>query len=172
VRVRDFAVWRFEGGKLPEISAIQDQFLLLNQIGYLPEEVYVALRVLADGRRRAPKAGRTCTGGGAGPVLTLYGCRYVDSVGRVRAAMCRYRGINGPPSFLPGPRESRVSGSANQNPLHVRHGNPVMCRPPGQPAYQVVRPDLKASGRAMRTPVTHADPFAVMTEMTANGFIR
>jgi hypothetical protein len=35
-----FAVWRFEGGKVPEITTIQDQFALLKRIGYLPEEVY------------------------------------------------------------------------------------------------------------------------------------
>jgi predicted ester cyclase len=37
--VRDFAVWRFEDGKVAEISTIQDQFALLKQIGYLQEEV-------------------------------------------------------------------------------------------------------------------------------------
>jgi ketosteroid isomerase-like protein len=42
VEVRDFAVWRFEDGKVAEISTIQDQFALLKQIGYFPEEVYAA----------------------------------------------------------------------------------------------------------------------------------
>jgi predicted ester cyclase len=34
--VRDFAAWRFEDGKVAEISTIQDQFALLKQIGYFP----------------------------------------------------------------------------------------------------------------------------------------
>jgi hypothetical protein len=42
VRVPDFATWRFEDGKVVEISTIQDQFALLRQIGYLPGEVYAA----------------------------------------------------------------------------------------------------------------------------------
>jgi len=42
VEVRDFAVWRFEDGKVAEISTIQDQFGLLKQIGYFPVEVYAA----------------------------------------------------------------------------------------------------------------------------------
>ena len=42
VEVRDFAVWRFEDGKVSEISTIQDQFGLPKQIGYFPEEVYAA----------------------------------------------------------------------------------------------------------------------------------
>jgi len=36
VEVRDFAVWRFNDGKVAEISTTQDQFSLLKQIGYLP----------------------------------------------------------------------------------------------------------------------------------------
>ena len=31
--VRDFAVWRFEDGKVAEIWTIKDQFALLKQIG-------------------------------------------------------------------------------------------------------------------------------------------
>jgi predicted ester cyclase len=42
VAVRDFAVWRFADGKVTEISTIQDQFALLKQIGYFPEEAYAA----------------------------------------------------------------------------------------------------------------------------------
>ena len=42
VEVRDFAVWRFEDGKVVEISTIQDQFGLLKQIGYFPEGGYAA----------------------------------------------------------------------------------------------------------------------------------
>jgi hypothetical protein len=42
VAVPDFAVWRFEDGKVVEISMIQDQFSLLKQIGYLSDEVYPA----------------------------------------------------------------------------------------------------------------------------------
>ncbi len=38
VQVRDFAVWRFAGGTVAEISTIQDQITLLKQIGYLPED--------------------------------------------------------------------------------------------------------------------------------------
>jgi len=41
-QVRDFAVWRFEDDKVAENSTIQDQFLLLKRIGYLPEDVYAA----------------------------------------------------------------------------------------------------------------------------------
>ena len=37
VEVRDFAVWRFEDGKVAKISTIQDQFALLKQIGYFPK---------------------------------------------------------------------------------------------------------------------------------------
>jgi predicted ester cyclase len=42
VAVPGFAVWRCEGGKVVEISTIQDQFSLLKQIGYLPGEVCAA----------------------------------------------------------------------------------------------------------------------------------
>lgn len=42
VEIADFAVWRFEDGKVAEISTIQDQFALLKQIGYLPDEVRAA----------------------------------------------------------------------------------------------------------------------------------
>ena len=42
VGVPGFAVWRFEGGKVAEISTIQDQFALIKQIGYLPDGVYAA----------------------------------------------------------------------------------------------------------------------------------
>jgi predicted ester cyclase len=42
VEVWDFAVWRFVGGKVAEISTIQHQFALLKQIGYFPEEIYAA----------------------------------------------------------------------------------------------------------------------------------
>lgn len=42
VEVPDFAVWRFEGGKVAEISTLQDQLALLKQIGYLPGEVRAA----------------------------------------------------------------------------------------------------------------------------------
>jgi predicted ester cyclase len=42
VEIADFAVWRFEDGQVAEISAIQDQFALLKQIGYLPDEVRAA----------------------------------------------------------------------------------------------------------------------------------
>jgi predicted ester cyclase len=42
VAVRDFAGWRFAAGKVTEISTIQDQFALLKQIRYFPEEAYAA----------------------------------------------------------------------------------------------------------------------------------
>lgn len=42
VEIADFAVWRFEDGKVAEISTIQHQFALLKQIGYLPDEVRAA----------------------------------------------------------------------------------------------------------------------------------
>ncbi len=41
-QVRDFAVWRFEGGTVPEISTIQDRFAPLSRSGYLPEDVCAA----------------------------------------------------------------------------------------------------------------------------------
>jgi predicted ester cyclase len=34
--IRDFAMWRFEDGKVAEIATIQDRFARLRQIGYLP----------------------------------------------------------------------------------------------------------------------------------------
>jgi predicted ester cyclase len=42
VQVPDFASWRFEDGKVVEISTIQDQFALLKQAGYPPGDVYTA----------------------------------------------------------------------------------------------------------------------------------
>ena len=42
VEVRDQAVWRFTGGKVVEISTLQDQFGMLKQIGYLPDDVRAA----------------------------------------------------------------------------------------------------------------------------------
>jgi len=42
VAVPDLAIWRFAGGKVVEISTIQDQFALLKQIGCLPGEVQAA----------------------------------------------------------------------------------------------------------------------------------
>jgi predicted ester cyclase len=42
VQVPDFAIWRFEDGKIVEISTIQDQFALLKRNGYLPGDVYTA----------------------------------------------------------------------------------------------------------------------------------
>ena len=42
VEVPDFAVWRFESGQVAEISTIQDQFGLLKQVGYLPDDVCAA----------------------------------------------------------------------------------------------------------------------------------
>ncbi len=47
VEVRDFAVWRFKDGKVVEISATQDQFSFLKQIGYLPEGVHPAHYLIA-----------------------------------------------------------------------------------------------------------------------------
>jgi predicted ester cyclase len=34
--IRDFAMWRFEDGKVAEIATIQDQLARLRQAGYLP----------------------------------------------------------------------------------------------------------------------------------------
>jgi predicted ester cyclase len=42
VQVPDFAIWRFQDGKVVEMSTIQDQFTLLKQIGYLPGYVCAA----------------------------------------------------------------------------------------------------------------------------------
>jgi predicted ester cyclase len=40
VEVRDIAIWHFGGGKVVEIRTLQDQFAILKQVGYLPEEVH------------------------------------------------------------------------------------------------------------------------------------
>jgi predicted ester cyclase len=42
VEVRDSAIWHFRGGKVTEIFTLQDQFIMLKQIGYLPEGVHAA----------------------------------------------------------------------------------------------------------------------------------
>jgi predicted ester cyclase len=42
VAVRDTAIWHFHDGKVTEILTLQDQFAMLQQIGYLPETVYAA----------------------------------------------------------------------------------------------------------------------------------
>jgi predicted ester cyclase len=42
VEIADFAVRRFGYGEVAEISTIQDQFVLLKQIRYLPDEVRAA----------------------------------------------------------------------------------------------------------------------------------
>jgi ketosteroid isomerase-like protein len=42
VDVRDSAIWHFRDGKVIEIFTLQDQFGLLKQIGYLPENVHAA----------------------------------------------------------------------------------------------------------------------------------
>lgn len=42
VQVPGFASWRFEDGKVVEISTIQDQFALLKQAGYLSGDVCAA----------------------------------------------------------------------------------------------------------------------------------
>lgn len=57
VGARDFAAWRFAGGKMPEISTIQDQLVLLKQFGYFREDVYAAWPGQA-GRGRQNTAGR------------------------------------------------------------------------------------------------------------------
>jgi predicted ester cyclase len=42
VEVRDNAIWHFRDGKVIEILTLQDQFGMLKQIGYLPDEVRAA----------------------------------------------------------------------------------------------------------------------------------
>jgi predicted ester cyclase len=42
VEVRDIAIWHFRDGKVVEIQTLQDQFGILKQIGYLPDEVRAA----------------------------------------------------------------------------------------------------------------------------------
>jgi predicted ester cyclase len=42
VAIADMAIWRFAGGRVVEISTLQDQFGLLKQIGFLPEAVHAA----------------------------------------------------------------------------------------------------------------------------------
>jgi len=42
VEVRDTAIWHFTGGKVTEILTLQDQFVFLKQIGYLPDSVHAA----------------------------------------------------------------------------------------------------------------------------------
>ena len=42
VAVRDSAIWHFRDGKVTKIFTLQDQFGMLKQIGYLPENVHAA----------------------------------------------------------------------------------------------------------------------------------
>jgi predicted ester cyclase len=42
VRVRDTAIWHFRDGMVTEILTLQDQFALLKQIGYLPDNIHAA----------------------------------------------------------------------------------------------------------------------------------
>jgi len=42
VEVRDTAIWHFKDGKVTEILTLQDQFGILQQIGYLPDSVHAA----------------------------------------------------------------------------------------------------------------------------------
>ena len=42
VEVRDSAIWHFRDGKVTEIFTLQDQFAMLKQIGYLPENIRAA----------------------------------------------------------------------------------------------------------------------------------
>jgi predicted ester cyclase len=42
VEIRDQAIWSFRDGQVVEISTLQDQFGLLKQIGYLPNDVRAA----------------------------------------------------------------------------------------------------------------------------------
>jgi hypothetical protein len=62
VQVPDSAISRFEGGKVVEISTIQDQLALLKQAGSLPGDVDAA-QAPSDGRARpGRKAVGTCAG--------------------------------------------------------------------------------------------------------------
>ncbi len=64
VQVRDFAVWCFEDGQVAEISTIQDQFALLKQMRYFPEESMRRSRArwprAADGGRWSASCGQWC----------------------------------------------------------------------------------------------------------------
>jgi len=42
VELRVFSIWRFEGGKVVDNWTIQDQFTLLQQVGYLPADLTTA----------------------------------------------------------------------------------------------------------------------------------
>jgi predicted ester cyclase len=42
VEVRDMAIWRFQDAMVQEIWTVQDQFSLLQQVGFLPSTVYAA----------------------------------------------------------------------------------------------------------------------------------
>ena len=42
VEIRDMAIWHFADGKVAEIWTLQDQFGLLRQVGYLPDDLYAA----------------------------------------------------------------------------------------------------------------------------------
>jgi predicted ester cyclase len=42
VQVRDTAIWHFRDGKVTEILTLQDQFAILKQIGYLPDNIHAA----------------------------------------------------------------------------------------------------------------------------------
>jgi predicted ester cyclase len=79
VQVRGFAVRRFEDGQVAEISTIQDQFALLKQMGYFPEES------MRRSRARWPRAaggGRwpaSCGAGVQAQCRSRTSCRHVDS---------------------------------------------------------------------------------------------
>jgi len=42
VEVRDTAIWHFTGAKVTEILTVHDQFAILKQVGYLPDNIYAA----------------------------------------------------------------------------------------------------------------------------------
>ncbi len=158
-QVRDFAAWRFEGGKVAEISTIQDQFAPLKQIGYLPEDGCAA-SPCPGGR------GRTCAGGAAGPERDLVHlvARSARRVGRRplwTAARHRYHRV----LCL---RWENPESPAQRTDARASRSNCVMRCPAGGH----VPPGLKASRPGNASARVKRQLVSVMTGMLANDFIR
>ncbi len=144
-QARDFAPWRFEGGKVTKISTLQDQFALSRQIGYPPEDGCAA---------------RPCPAAAAAPAQEVRqartGTSYVPPPGTNTAAFfaCAEGILRGPLSETdPDARASR--------------SNCVMRRP----ASAHVPPGLKASRPGNASARAKRQPVSVMTGMLANDFI-
>jgi SnoaL-like polyketide cyclase len=122
VQVRDFAVWRFEDGKVAKTSTIHDQFALLKQIGYLREEVYAAQPGVrrprpAERPRRSIPGQEGC---GPGSDLERADAMSTQRVTWRRLSAAAVVAMNRYP-FRSAGRILRVA-HRNEKPLHVHHG--------------------------------------------------